>query len=149
MSLYTHKSHNVSVLIYHLVCVAKVRQVVFDKSLDEQIKTICLEISKRYELHFLEIGADRDHMHFLIQSIPMYSPTKIARTVKSIVARKVYERIPEVRDEMWGSQFWTDGYFINTVGRNRTETAVKQYIQNQGSKPVDYYIIHKDQLKLL
>ena len=149
MSLYIHKSHNVSVLIYHLVCVAKSRQVIFDKLLDEQIKTICLEISKRYEIHFLEIGADKDHMHFLIQSVPMNSPTKIARTVKSIIARKVTEKMPEVREEMWGAQFWTDGYFINTVGRNRTETAVKQYIQHQGSKPVDYYIIHKDQLKLL
>ena len=138
MSLYIHKSHNVSVLIYHLVCVAKSRQVIFDKSLDQQIKIICLEIAKRYEMHFLEIGADKDHMHFLIQSIPVYSPTRIARTVKSIIAREIYKRMPEVREEMWGSQFWTDGYFINTVGRNRTETAVKQYIQNQGLKPVDY-----------
>jgi len=150
MSLYIHKSHNVSVLIYHLVCVAKSRQVIFDnKSLDEQIKNICLEISKRYDIHFLEIGADHDHMHFLIQSIPMYSPTKIARTVKSIVARKVTETMPQVREEMWGAQFWTDGYFINTVGRSKTETAVKQYIQHQGVKPGNYYIIHKDQLKLL
>ncbi len=149
MSLYIHKSHNVSVLIYHLVCVVKLRQPIFDKEVDKQIKSICLDIANRYEIHFLEIGADSDHMHFLIQSIPMYQPTKIARIVKSITARKVLERLPEVREELWGAQFWTDGYFINTVGRNNTETAVKQYIQQQGSKPIDYYIIHKDQLKLL
>lgn len=148
MSLYIHKSHNVSVLIYHLVCVAKFRQAIFNKTVDEQIKTICIEISKRYEIHFLEIGADKDHMHFLIQSIPMYQPTKIARTVKSITARKTLERMPEVREALWGGEFWTDGYFINTVGRNNTEMAVKQYIQHQGSKPNDYIVIHKDQLKL-
>lgn len=148
MSLYIHKGHNVSVLIYHLVCVAKFRQAIFNKSVDEQIKNICIELSKRYEIHFLEIGADKDNMHFLIQSIPMYQPTKIARIIKSITARKTLERMPEVKDELWGGEFWTDGYFINTVGRNNTETAVKQYIQRQGDKSVDYVIIHKDQLKM-
>ena len=76
MSEYIHKSHNVSVLMYHIVCPAKYRKAVFDKSVDEEIKVICLEISKRYEINFLEIGVDKDHVHFLIQSVPMYSPKK-------------------------------------------------------------------------
>jgi putative transposase len=62
MSTYIHKSHNVSVLIYHLVCPAKYRRVVFDEAVDETLKKICLEISKRYEVIFLEIGTDLDHV---------------------------------------------------------------------------------------
>ncbi len=70
MSKYIHKSHNVSVLLYHLVCPAKYRKVVFGKDIDVTLKNVCLEISKRYELCFIEIGTDEDHVHFLIQSVP-------------------------------------------------------------------------------
>ena len=149
MSIYLHKSHNVSVLLYHLVCVAKYRQIVFDNSVDKEVKDVCLEIAKRYEIHFVEIGTDNDHVHFLIQSVPIYSPTKIARIVKSLIEKEVFKRIPDLKEEMWGGGFWTEGYFINTVGKNRTETAVLEYIKKQGKKKEEYTVIHKDQLKLI
>jgi putative transposase len=91
------KSHNVSILLYHFVCPAKYRRVVIDKKVDEIIKQTCLEISKRYEIKFIEIGTDGDHVHFLIQSIPRYSPAKIIQTVKSIVVREVFRQAPEVK----------------------------------------------------
>ena len=78
-SKYFHKRHNVTVLIYHLVCPAKYRRVVYSKEVDRSLKEICLELEKRYELIFLEIGIDKDHAHFLVQSVPMYSPKKIHR----------------------------------------------------------------------
>ena len=147
MSLYLHKSHNVSVLVYHLVCPAKYRKVVFDQKVDQELKNICLEISQRYEIHFLEIGTDQDHVHFLIQSVPMYSPTRIARTVKSITAREIFKRIPEVKKLLWGGEFWTDGYYISSVGKNGNETAVTKYVKNQG-RDKEYTQFHKAQLKL-
>lgn len=147
MSIYIHKSHNVSVLLYHLVCPAKFRQVVFSKEVDEELKKICLEISKRYSIYFLEIGTDKDHVHFLIQSVPIYNPTKIARIVKSITARELLKRIPEVKDKLWGGEFWSNGYFISTVGKHGSEKAILKYVKNQG-KQRDYVILHKDQLRL-
>lgn len=147
MSIYVHKSHNVSVLLYHLVCVAKYRRVVFEKEVDDKLRQICLEIEKRFEIHFLEIGTDEDHVHFLIQSVPVYSPTKIARTIKSIVARKMFSWRPDLKELVWGAEFWTDGYFINSVGRNNSEKAIQQYVRNQG-KNRNYVVLHKDQLKL-
>ena len=97
MSELVRKSHNVSILLYHFVCPAKYRRVVIDKKVDEIIKQTCLEISKRYEIKFIEIGTDGDHVHFLIQSIPRYSPAKIIQTVKSIVVREVFRQAPEVK----------------------------------------------------
>jgi putative transposase len=76
-SQYVHKSHNVSVLIYHIVCPSKHRRVIFDGEVDKSIKEICLEIEKRYEINFLEIGLDNDHAHFLVQSVPMYSANDV------------------------------------------------------------------------
>jgi putative transposase len=64
MSEYIHKSHDVTVLLYHLVFSAKYRRAVFDNRVDEVLKEVCLEIAERYQVKFLEIGTDRDHVHF-------------------------------------------------------------------------------------
>jgi REP element-mobilizing transposase RayT len=147
MSLYLHKSHNVSCLIYHVVCPTKYRRVVISEQVDETIKQTCLEIAKRYDLHFLEIGTDKDHVHFLIQSVPMILPKNIVQTIKSITAREVFRQNPEVKKNLWGGAFWGTGYFINTVGRANSEAAVSEYVRNQGREG-EYVKIHSDQLKL-
>jgi REP element-mobilizing transposase RayT len=66
MSEYIHKSHNVTVLLYHLVFPSKYRKAVFDERVDSVLREVCLDIEKRYELKFLEIGVDKDHVHFLV-----------------------------------------------------------------------------------
>ncbi|MBW1694412.1 MAG: IS200/IS605 family transposase [Deltaproteobacteria bacterium] len=147
MSIYIHKSHNVSVLMYHIVCPAKYRKVVFSEEVDQTLKEICLEISMRYEIYFLEIGTDGDHIHFLVQSVPTYSPTKIVRTIKSITAREIFRRIPSVKKDLWGGEFWTDGYYISSVGKKGNEIVIKTYIQEQG-KEDEYKQLHQEQMKL-
>ena len=148
MSIYIHKSHNVSVLLYNIVCPAKYREIVLSNEVDNAIKKICIEISKRYEMHFVEIGADKDHVHFLVQSVPTYSPTKIVRTIKSITAREIFRQIPSIKKELWGGEFWTDGYYINTVSKRGNEDVVFQYVKKQGNEG-DYEQLHFVQLKLI
>ncbi|MBU1132621.1 IS200/IS605 family transposase, partial [Patescibacteria group bacterium] len=98
MSEYLHKIHNVSVLLYHFVCPAKYRSSVFEsEEVDAELKKVCLEISKRYEIRFMEIGTDKNHVHFLVQSVPMYSAKKIVQTIKSITAREIFKSCPEVK----------------------------------------------------
>ena len=147
MSQPIKKSHNVSQLLYHLVCPAKYRRLVFKEvvTLDQVIKDICLEIEKRYDIHFVEIGTDQDHVHFLIQSVPAISPTRIVQIVKSITAREVFQKKPEVKRMLWGGEFWTKGYYINTVGAKGNEAAIKNYVENQGLK---YQQVYSNQLKL-
>jgi putative transposase len=146
VSQYIRKKHNVSALLYHLVCPAKYRRVVFSKEVDQKLKETCLEISKRYEIHLLEIGTDNDHVHFLVQSVPTYSPKKIVQIIRSITAREIFAACPEVKKKLWGGEFWSDGYFINTVGKHGNEEVIKRYIQNQG-KESNYEILHKSQKK--
>ena len=132
MSEYLHKSHNVTVLMYHLVFPAKYRRAVIDSEVDLVLKQTCVEIEKRYEVKFLEIGTDRDHVHFLVQSVPMYSVTKLVRMIKSITAREVFRRCPKVKKQLWGGEFWTDGYFASTVGKHGDEQTIGQYVKKQG-----------------
>ena len=148
MSEPLHKRHNVSVLVYHLVCSAKYRRTVVTPAVDMVIRDVCLAIADRYEIRFLEIGTDRDHVHFLVQSVPMYSPTKIARVIKSLTAREVFQRVPTVKKQLWGGQFWSDGYYISTVGHHGTEAQIRDYVAKQGRKN-EYKQLYVEQLSLL
>ncbi len=142
------ENHNISVLIYHYVCPAKYRKVIFDEEVDEILKETCVGIEKRYEIKFLEIGTDNDHVHFLIQSVPTYSAKKIIQTVKSITAREIFERAPEVKGKLWGGELWTDGYYVSTVGQRGNEETIREYVKEQG-KEEEYKKIYSDeQLKL-
>jgi putative transposase len=133
--------------MYHIVCPAKYRRAVFSAPVDQKLKEVCLEISKRFEITFLEIGTDKDHVHFLVQSVPMLSPKRIVQIVKSITAREIFRACPEVKKQLWGGEFWTDGYFISTVGKHGNEDVIKKYIQNQGAE-LEYQQLHKEQLNL-
>ncbi len=105
------------------------------------MKEICMEIKKRYELHFLEIGTDKDHVHFLIQSVPKLSATQIITILKSITAREVFQKHPEVKKQLWGSEFWTDGFFVNTVSKFGDESSITRYVRDQGREK-EYTILH-------
>ena len=119
--------------MYHIVCPAKYRRTVFSNEVEAKLKEICGEIQKRYEIEFLEIGSDDDHVHFLVQSVPMYSPKKIVQIIKSHTAREIFKSCPEVKKYLWGGAFWTEGYFISTVGAHGTEQMIKNYVQQQGN----------------
>ena len=147
-SEYIHKSHNVSILLYHYVCPAKYRRVVISKAVDMTLKETCLEIEKRYEIHFLEIGTDKDHVHFLVQSIPKMSASEIIRMVKSIIAREVFKKHPEVKEKLWGGEFWTDGYFVNTVSKFGDETSISKYVRDQGLEK-EYVVLHQSKQLVL
>ncbi len=139
------KSHNVSLLMYHFVCASKYRRLVIDEAVDVLLKDVCIEISKRYEIRFLEIGTEGDHAHFLIQSVPTYSPTKIVTKIKSITAREIFSKIPNVKKKLWGGEFWSDGYFVSTVGEHANENVIREYVKNQGRKG-KYKQLHKEKL---
>src|SRR5215216_5891425 len=147
MSRLIRKSHNVSILVYHIVCPAKYRRAVIDEKVDQVLKEVCLEIADRYQVEFLEIGTDKDHVHFLVQSVPTYRPTKIITRIKSLTAREVFARVPSVKKQLWGCEFWTDGYYVSTVGQHATEDVIRQYVKNQGQEK-DYKQLHVQPLKL-
>ena len=139
MSEYIHKSHNVTVLLYHLVFPAKYRRAVFDPDVDTVLKEVCLDIEQRYEISFLEIGTDKDHVHFLVQSTPTYNVTKVVTIIKSLTAREIFKRCPGVKKQLWGGEFWSDGYFASTVGKHGDENKIGKYVKNQGKDYTKLY----------
>jgi REP element-mobilizing transposase RayT len=105
-------------------------------------KEICLEIEKRYEIKFLEIGVDKGHMHLLLQSVPMYSPKKTRQKIKSLTAREIFKKREEVKKELWGGEFWRDGYYVSTLGNQGNEETISNYVKSQG-KEAKYERLYK------
>jgi len=141
MSEHIHKRHNVSALLYHAVCPTKYRRAVITEEVEAVLRRVCFDISNRYEITFLEIGADSDHVHFLVQSVPTYTPKKIVQTIKSITAREVFLRVPSVKQQLWGGAFWSSGYYIDTVGRHGSEDVIRRYVAGQGRQQ-EYRQLH-------
>ena len=127
--------------MYHFVFPTKYRRVVVGDEVEKVIKETCIEISKRYDLYFLEIGTDKDHVHFLIQSVPSYSPMQIVKIVKSITAREVFARCPEVKKKLWGGNFWSSGYYVATVSEHGNEDVIANYVKNRETSIRNYFEI--------
>ena len=145
MSEHILKRHNKSLLLYHIVCPSKYRRKIFIDEVEKTLKEVCIEISKRYEITFIEIGNDEDHVHYLVQGVPIESPKAIVQTIKSITAREIFRLHPEVKKILWGGQIWTSGYYINTVGQYGNEKVIREYVENQGRQ---YKQIHRSQLNM-
>ena len=69
-------------------------------------------------------------MNFLIQSFPKYSVIEKIKIIKSITAKKIFEKHPEVKKQLWGGEFWLDGFFVNTVSKFGSEDTIRKYVRN-------------------
>jgi REP element-mobilizing transposase RayT len=148
MSEYIFKRHSKSILLYHLIFPIKYRRSVISEHVERSLVEICNNLSERYEIYFIEIGADSNHVHFLIQSIPSKSVSEISRIVKSITAKEIFRLNPEVKHQLWGGQFWSDGYYVNTVSVYANEEVIKKYVQQQGNPKEEYKPFVRNQLSL-
>ena len=144
MSEHIKKEHNKTLLLFHLVCPARYRQDVFSSEVSNTLKNICLEIEQCHEIYYVEIGTDINHVHFLIQTVPTMMSSFVQIT-KSITARELFLRHPEVKKKLWKGKFWTSGYYLNTVGRFGNETVIKSYVKNQGRT---YTQVYRGQIEL-
>jgi putative transposase len=145
MDQHIKKRHNKTLLLYHLVFPVKYRKKIIEDQISNFIKGICVEISDRYEIQFVEIGTDDNHVHFLVQSVPTMSVDRLVRTIKSLTARMVFQSFPSIKKELWGGSFWTSGYYANTVGQYGNLEVIKNYVENQGK---EYKQIYTEQLRL-
>ena len=128
---------------YHFVVPVKYRTGIFNHPDRERtLVSVCGEIEERYEIIFEQIGIDLNHVHYLISAAPKLSPADIIQIVKSITARQLFIRHPDLRRELWGGHLWTEGYFVATIGEGGSKDVIQVYIKNQGKTPKE------EQLKL-
>ena len=122
---------------YHIVFPVKYRKSLLSVEIEVALVRISAEIAERYQgdIVFEAIGTDSNHIHVLCSAHPKFSPGDIVRIFKSITARALFREFPWLKKELWGGEFWSDGYYVGTVGeRNNWETVAK-YVKNQGQQP--------------
>ena len=108
--------------------------MLLDDSRISYFKDTLFEIGKRYWFVFDAIGSDGNHVHVFVGAAPRYSPSHVMQIIKSISARELFKQYPEIRKELWGGEFWSDGGYIATVGEGVTEEIIRHYIEKQGTK---------------
>ncbi len=109
------------------------RKLLRDSDRINYIKSICHEIGERYWFDFDAIGTDGDHVHVFVGAAPRCSPPKVMQIIKSITAREILKQFPEVRKQLWGGEFWSDGGYIGTVGDGVTAEIIRNYVEMQGT----------------
>lgn len=131
-----HKaSHCIYVTHYHIGFPVKYRKALLSEEVVRYIKQIGERIGERYEIDFEQMGCDQDHIHILCSFHPKYSIGEVVRKFKSITARELFRRYPELRKKLWGGEFWADGYYVATVGEHADWSIVEKYVREQGKKP--------------
>lgn len=122
---------------YHIVFPVKYRKALLSNKITKTIKQIAQAIQERYGVEIESMGCDRDHIHLLVSIHPKYAPGQFVRLFKSITAKQLFLQFPDLKKDLWGGEFWTDGYYVGTVGERGNWSVVEKYIRDQGLKPED------------
>ncbi len=124
--------HNAYDTHYHIVFPVKYRKALLNNEIQLAINHTAQEISERYDIEFEKIGCDNDHIHILTSFPPKHSGSDVVRIFKSITAKQLFKQFPELKKELWGGEFWSDGFYIATVSERGNWQAVEKYVSNQG-----------------
>ena len=122
---------------YHIVFPVKYRKALLSDIVTKEIKEISIELAQRYDLEIEQVGCDQDHIHILTSFHPKHSIGDFVRLYKSITAKRLLLKFPELKKDLWGGEFWTDGYYAATVGERGNWSIVERYVKNQGKQDVN------------
>ena len=122
-------SHAVYDAQYHLVWAPKYRKWILRGDVREHVRSLFSQISEDFDFEIEEMEIAEDHVHIFLSFPPRYSIAKSVGILKSISASRVFQDHPEVKKELWGGEFWEDGYFACTVGDKVTSEVIRKYIQ--------------------
>ena len=127
-----HWYHNVSEAYYHIQITVKYRKSLLNKGVEKLILDVLAGFKERYAIEISHVGFDKNHVHILCRFLPKYSGGQVIRLVKSITAKQIFKEFPEVKKQLWGGEFWTDGYYFSTVSGRGDKKIIEKYIENQG-----------------
>jgi len=122
-------SHTVYDTKYHLVWAPKYREWVLRGDVRDRVRELFLEIGDRHDIEFDTLEIAEDHVHLFVSFPPRLSISEVVGKLKAISAKAIFEEFPETEREMYGGEFWEDGYFARTVGDEVTAKVIRRYIE--------------------
>ena len=122
-------SHAVYDTKYHIVWTPKYCKWVLKGEIRARVQEIYEEISKNHEFEIDTLEVAEDHVHIFLFFPPRNSISRVVGMLKSISASVIFKEYPVVKQELWGGEFWEDGYFARTVGDKVTAEVIRKYIK--------------------
>ena len=122
-------SHCVYDTQYHLVWAPKYRKRILQGQIAVRMDAVLREIAEAYRITIDEMEVSEEHVHIFCSFPPVLSITQAVTRLKSLSARAIFREFPQVKRQLWGGEFWEDGYFARTVGDKVTADVVRRYIQ--------------------
>jgi putative transposase len=98
------------------------------------VRELFQEIAGHHAFEISEMEVDKDHVHILLSFPPRFSISKVVGIFKAVSAREIRREFPEVKRQLWGGEFWEDGYFARTIGDQVTQDVIRKYIKHHESK---------------
>ena len=123
--------HAVYDLKYHLVWIPKYRKDVLSAEVSRHLKEVFQRIAEEYEFRIDTMEIMEDHVHIFVEAPPKYSPAQVVQILKSVSSREVFKKFPKLRKQLWAGEFWSDGYFVRSVGDKVTADIIRKYIEYQ------------------
>lgn len=114
---------------YHLVWSPKYRKHILIGALQVRVEQMFKEIADSYDITIDEMEVSPEHVHLFCSFPPRYSIAQVVTRFKSLSARAVFREFPQVKRQLWGGEFWEDGYFARTVGDRVTAEVIREYIK--------------------
>ena len=130
-------AHGAWQIHYHIVFPVKYRQAVLDEAVTTIIQETAAEMAERFPIEMEASGTDQNHIHLLCSAHPKVAPGRMVQRFKRLTAREIFRRKPAVQRVLWGGEFWSDGYYVATVGERANWQTVERYVQRQGQPRED------------
>lgn len=134
MAEWNSKNHSKCLLQYHLIFVCKYRKkLLLSTSISNDIKHLSKEIGMRHNVNIAYMETEKDQIHDMMETEPNINRSNLVRTMKSDTTYHIWRKYRNYLSKcVWKEPtFWTDGYFICSVG-NVSEKIRKKYIETQG-----------------
>ena len=129
-----HWYHNVSECYYHIQLTIKYRKSLFADKTEKVMLERMKGFKERFAIEIDQVGFDQNHVHLLCRFLPKYSAGQVIGLIKNMTSKAIFREVPEIKKELWGGEFWTDGYYVATISGRGSKKIIENYIINQGKE---------------
>ena len=108
----------------------KYRKWVLNEAIRCRVHEVFQEIAHHHGFEIAEMEIEKDHVHLFLSFSPKYSIARVVEVFKSVSSKIIRKDFPGVNQQLWGGEFWEDGYFVRTVGDKVTTEIIRKYIRS-------------------
>ena len=114
---------------YHIVFAPKYRRKAFYGEERIAIGKILRQLCEWKGVNIIEAEVCPDHVNMLVEIPPKMSVSSFMGYLKGKSATMIYEQFGELKYKYRNREFWCKGYYVDTVGKNKSRIA--EYIKHQ------------------